>query len=324
MTPLLEIKDLRTYFHTQDGLVKAVDGVSYDLYRGETLGLVGESGCGKSVSALSVLRLIPSPPGRIVDGEIFFEGRDLLKLSEADIRKIRGNRIAMIFQEPMSSLNPVVTIGNQIAEPMILHKGMKKREALDECIRLLTKVHIPEAKSRLKAYAHQFSGGMRQRAVMAMGLGCDPDLIIADEPTTALDVTIQSQILELLKNLTRDLDMALIIISHNLGVVARYADRVNVMYAGRIVEKATAVDLYSDPRHPYTLGLMASVPRLDTDTREKLVPIEGQPPDLTAVPPGCAFHPRCNYATEQCGEDLPELRYVSDEHQTACWVNTNE
>jgi len=324
MAPLLEVKNLKTYFLTEDGLVKAVDGVSYDLKRGETLGLVGESGCGKSVSALSVLRLIPNPPGRIVGGEIFFEGRDLLKLSEEEIRAIRGNRIAMIFQEPMTSLNPVLTIGRQIAEPMELHKGMTKEQALQEAVTLLSKVHIPEAKRRLGAYAHQFSGGMRQRAMIAMGLGCSPELIIADEPTTALDVTIQAQLLELMKNLTRDFGMALIIITHNLGVVARYADRVNVMYAGRIVEKAAAAALYADPRHPYTLGLMASVPRLDVDTKKKLVPIEGQPPDLLAVPAGCAFHPRCRYVLDVCRKDSPELRQVGDKHEIACWVDVTK
>ena len=324
MTPLLEVKDLYTNFFTEDGVVKAVDGVSYDLYEGETLGLVGESGCGKTVSALSVLRLIPNPPGKIVNGEVIFQGQDLLHLSEEEICHVRGNKIAMIFQEPMTSLNPVLTIGRQIAEPMEIHEGLSKDEALAKSVTLLEDVQIPEAETRIKAYPHLFSGGMRQRAMIAMGLGCNPKLIIADEPTTALDVTIQAQLLELLKGLTQEFGTALIIITHNLGVVARYADRVNVMYAGRIIEKGTAMDIYADPRHPYTLGLMASVPRLDQDMKEKLVPIEGQPPDLLAVPKGCAFHPRCTYAVEQCRQETPVLEPVEKKHEKACWVNVRK
>jgi oligopeptide transport system ATP-binding protein len=322
--PLLEVKNLHTHFFTEDGIVKAVDGVSYDLHQGETLGLVGESGCGKTVSALSVLRLIPNPPGKVVEGEVFFEGRDLLTLSEDEICDVRGNRIAMIFQEPMTSLNPVLTIGRQIAEPMELHLDMSKEDALAKSVKLLEDVQIPEARTRITAYPHLFSGGMRQRAMIAMGLGCNPTLIIADEPTTALDVTIQAQLLELLKGLTQDFGTALIIITHNLGVVARYADRVNVMYAGRIVEKGTAREIYGDPRHPYTIGLMASVPRLDQDMKEKLVPIEGQPPDLLAVPNGCAFHPRCTYAIEKCRQEIPVLKSVTGKHETACWVNVKQ
>ena len=321
---LLEVKNLSTHFFTEDGLIKAVDGISYDLNEGETLGLVGESGCGKSVSALSLLRLIPNPPGKIVSGQVFFEGQDLLKLSEDEICSVRGNRMAMIFQEPMTSLNPVLTIGRQVMEPMELHKGMSKVEALMECLRLLTKVHIPEPRTRVNAYPHQFSGGMRQRAMIAMGLSCDPRLIIADEPTTALDVTIQAQLLELMKGLTRDFGTALIIITHNLGVVARYADRVNVMYAGRFVEKATARDLYKDPLHPYTIGLMASVPRLDQDVKQKLLPVEGQPPDLLSLPAGCAFHPRCSHRVEKCMEEAPRLKTVADNHEIACWVDVRE
>jgi oligopeptide/dipeptide ABC transporter ATP-binding protein len=324
MPPLLEVKNLSTHFFTDDGLVKAVDGVSYDLNEGETLGLVGESGCGKSVSAFSLLRLIPNPPGKIVEGQVFFEGQDLLKLSEDEICDVRGNRMAMIFQEPMTSLNPVLTIGRQVMEPMELHKAMSKDRALDECQRLLTKVHIPEARARIDSYPHHFSGGMRQRAMIAMGLSCDPKLIIADEPTTALDVTIQAQLLEVMKGLTRDFGTALIIITHNLGVVARYADRVNVMYAGRFVEKATARDLYKDPLHPYTIGLMASVPRLDQDVKQKLAPVEGQPPDLLSLPSGCAFHPRCSHRVERCMEETPKLRVVADNHEIACWVDVRE
>jgi len=322
--PLLEVKNLHTHFFTEDGIVKAVDGISYDLHEGETLGLVGESGCGKTVSALSVIRLIPNPPGKVVEGEILFEGRNLLALSEDEICDVRGNRIAMIFQEPMTSLNPVLTIGRQIAEPMELHLDMSKDDALSKSVTLLEEVQIPEAKTRITAYPHLFSGGMRQRAMIAMGLGCNPTLIIADEPTTALDVTIQAQLLELLKGLTQEFGTALIIITHNLGVVARYADRVNVMYAGRIVEKGTAREIYGDPRHPYTIGLMASVPRLDQDMKEKLVPIEGQPPDLLAVPKGCAFHPRCTYAIERCRQEVPILKSITGKHETACWVNVKQ
>ena len=321
MPPLLEVKDLRTYFFSDQGTVKAVDGVSFDVQEGETLGLVGESGCGKSVSALSILRLIPNPPGEIVGGEIFFEGQDLLNLSDEEIRKVRGNRIAMIFQEPMTSLNPVLTIGRQIAEPMEVHRNMSLKEALEKARELLGKVQIADSGTRVRDYPHQFSGGMRQRAMIAMGLGCNPRLIIADEPTTALDVTVQAQLLELLKNLTRDFSMALIIITHNLGVVARYANRVNVMYAGKIVEKGTARDIYEDPMHPYTIGLMASVPQLDQDVKKKLVPIRGQPPNLANVPKGCAFHPRCDYAVERCRKERPLLVSVGENHERACWVH---
>ena len=324
MPPLLEVKNLQTYFFGIDGIIKAVDGVSFDVHEGETLGLVGESGCGKSVSAFSILRLIPSPPGEILDGEIFFEGRDLLKLSDEEIRNVRGNRIAMIFQEPMTSLNPVLTIGRQIAEPMEVHRNMPLKEALRKARELLGKVQIADSGTRVGDYPHQFSGGMRQRAMIAMGLGCNPRLIIADEPTTALDVTVQAQLLELLKNLTRDFGMALIIITHNLGVVARYADRVNVMYAGKIVEKGSAHDIYEEPMHPYTIGLMASVPQLDQDVKKKLVPIRGQPPNLANVPDGCAFHPRCNYAVERCRKETPQLVLIGQNHERACWVDAQK
>ena len=324
MSPLLEVKDLQTYFFGDEGAVKAVDGISYDVNEGETLGLVGESGCGKSVSALSILRLIPNPPGQIIGGEIFFEGRDLLKLSDDEIRDVRGNRIAMIFQEPMTSLNPVLTIGRQVAEPMEIHRNMGLKEALQEAKNLLAKVQIADSGRRIRDYPHQFSGGMRQRAMISMGLGCNPRLIIADEPTTALDVTVQAQLLELLKNLTRDFSMALIIITHNLGVVARYADRVNVMYAGKIVEKGSAHDIYDNPMHPYTIGLMASVPQLDQDVKKKLVPIQGQPPNLAFVPEGCAFHPRCNHAIERCRNEIPKLISVGKNHEKACWVDVKK
>ena len=302
-------------------VVKAVDGISYDILEGETLGLVGESGCGKSVSAMSILRLVQSPPGKIIDGEIFFDGRNLLKLREEEIREIRGNEIAMVFQEPMTSLDPVFTIGRQIAEPVVVHKKVRMKEALIKAIELLGKVQIAEPARRIYDYPHQFSGGMRQRAMISMGLGCNPRLMIADEPTTALDVTVQAQLLELLKNLTRDFGMALIIITHNLGVVARYANRVNVMYAGRIVEKGSAEDVYMDPRHPYTIGLMASVPQLDQDVKSKLIPIQGQPPNLARVPGGCAFHPRCTHAVERCRIERPELEPVTENHEKACWID---
>jgi oligopeptide/dipeptide ABC transporter ATP-binding protein len=321
MAPLLEVKNLSTHFFTDDGLIKAVNRISYDINEGETIGLVGESGCGKSVSALSLLRLIPNPPGKIVEGEILFEGRDLFKLTEDEMCEVRGNKMAMIFQEPMNTLNPVRTIGWQISEPMEIHLGMSREAGLKKSVQLLTDVKIPEPAARVNAYPHLFSGGMRQRTVIAMGLGCNPKLIIADEPTTALDVTTQAQLLELMKNLTKNYGTALIIITHNLGVVARYADRINVMYAGRIIEKGTAIDIFKNPRHPYTEGLMASVPRLDLDTRKKLVPIEGQPPDFLHIPSGCSFHPRCVYAFDRCRVETPELILISEQHEAACWRN---
>ncbi|HVN71437.1 MAG TPA: ABC transporter ATP-binding protein [Desulfomonilia bacterium] len=317
---LLQVRNLSTYFLADNGVVKAVDDISYDLEEGETLSIVGESGCGKTVSALSLLRLIPDPPGKIVNGKIIFEGRDLLTLSEDEICDIRGNRMAMIFQEPMTSLNPVLTIGHQVMEPLMLHKGMNRKEALKECIELLKGMQIPDARTMVGAYPHQFSGGMRQRVMVSMGLSCNPRLIIADEPTTALDVTIQAELLDLMKKLTRDHFTALIIITHNLGIVARYADKVIVMYAGRIVEKALTRELYRSPLHPYTIGLMESVPRLDQDIKQKLRPIEGQPPDLAYLPSGCSFHPRCRRAMERCRRESPTLREVSDNHEAACWI----
>jgi oligopeptide transport system ATP-binding protein len=317
---LLKVRNLSTNFFMDSGIIKAVEDVSYDLDEGETLGIVGESGCGKSVSALSIMRLIPDPPGKIVKGEVIFEGRDLMTLGEDEMCNIRGNRIAMIFQEPMTSLNPVLSIGRQVMEPLMLHKGMGRKAALKDCIELLNSVQIPDAASRIRAYPHEFSGGMRQRVMIAMGLSCNPKLIIADEPTTALDVTIQAELLELMKGLTHNRGTALIIITHNLGVIARYADKVIVMYAGRIIEKALTRDLYRRPRHPYTIGLMESVPRLDQDIRQKLLSIEGQPPDLACLPSGCAFHPRCRYVTDKCCHVTPELREVSDNHDIACWI----
>jgi oligopeptide transport system ATP-binding protein len=317
---LLEIKGLKTYFFTADGIVKAVDDISYDLNAGEILGLVGESGCGKSVSALSIMRLIPNPPGRIVGGQVAFENEDLLKIDDEEIRRVRGNRIGMIFQEPMTSLNPVLTIGRQITEPLELHLKMSKKDAWTRAGELLQTVGIPMAASRLGDYPHQFSGGMRQRVMIAMAMGCNPKLLIADEPTTALDVTIQAQILELIKKVNTEFGNAVIIITHNLGVVARYADRVNIMYAGKIIERGTATQIYKDPHHPYTMGLMASVPRLDEPRKEKLFSIEGMPPDLIDLPPGCPFRPRCAYAIKRCEEELPPLLPVGDGHRSACWV----
>jgi oligopeptide transport system ATP-binding protein len=322
--PLLEVRDLKTAFYTQDGVVQAVNGISYTLREGEALGLVGESGCGKSVSALSIMRLIPTPPGRIVGGEVLFEGRDLLKLSDEGIRKVRGNRIAMIFQDPMTSLNPVLTIGRQITEALELHKGMNRTTARKRAIELLDMVGIPSAASRIDDYPHQFSGGMRQRVMIAMALSCEPKLLIADEPTTALDVTIQAQILDLIRRLQKDLGMALILITHDLGVVAGIADRINVMYAGYIVETAPANEVFEDPRHPYTLGLLRSIPRIDEPRKEKLIPIEGLPPDLINTSSGCPFAPRCTFAVEQSHHENPKLRPVGNEHFVACWVDVKE
>ncbi len=324
MTPLLEISDLTTEFHTRDGVVHAVNGMSLDLEEGETLGIVGESGCGKSVSMLSVLRLI-QPPGRIVGGKIFFQGQNLLAMSEAHMRRVRGHRIAMIFQDPMTSLNPVLSIGHQIGEALELHLRMDRRQARRHSIELLEMVNIPSAADRIDDYPHQFSGGMRQRVMIAMALSCNPQVLIADEPTTALDVTIQAQIIDLVKTLRDELGMAIIWITHDLGVVASLADRVQVMYAGYVVERAEARAFYRRPRHPYSLGLLASLPRLDADaqavTRRRLTPIEGLPPDLIALPEGCPFRPRCAYAIDRCQQENPPLRDVGDASQVACWVD---
>ena len=321
MNTLLRVKDLRTYFTTRDGVVKAVDGVTYDIQEGETIGLVGESGCGKSVSALSILRLITDPPGRIIGGSVEFEGRDLLTLNDAEMRGVRGNRIAMVFQEPMTSLNPVLTIGRQLTEGLELHLQMSKGEARSRAGELLQIVGIPNAAQQLKSYPHQFSGGMRQRVMIAMALSCNPKLLIADEPTTALDVTIQAQILELLQKLSADTGTSVLIITHNLGVIARYANRVNVMYAGRIVESGTTRDLFTNPQHPYTKGLLKSVQRLDQDRTQKLSIIEGTPPDLINLPQGCAFQPRCAFAVSECSMDAPSLTDRGNGHMAACFVD---
>jgi oligopeptide/dipeptide ABC transporter ATP-binding protein len=320
---LLEIDNLQTHFFTSAGVVKAVDGVSYTVEQGETVAVVGESGSGKSVTAMSIMRLIPWPPGKIVGGSVNFDGKDLLALTEDQMRDIRGRDIGMIFQEPMTSLNPVLTIGLQLTEPMIAHLDMSEEAAMEKAAKLLDLVGISEPKRRLSQYPHHLSGGMRQRVVIAMALACDPKLIIADEPTTALDVTIQAQILELMKNLTRDLGVAMIIITHNLGVVARYADRVNVMYAGRIIESGTATEIYHKPRHPYTLALLKSVPRMDRQRSEKLDPVEGQPPDLTKLDQGCSFRPRCRFATDECEKSFPALEEVGPGHTSACFEKDN-
>jgi oligopeptide/dipeptide ABC transporter ATP-binding protein len=317
---LLEVIDLHTEFATRHGVVRAVDGVSWDVAEGETVALVGESGCGKSVSALSVMRLVSQPAGRITSGRIVFKGRDLLTLSEEEMRRVRGREIAMIFQEPMTSLNPVLTIGRQLTEGLETHLGMDIAAARKRAVELLAMVGIPDPARRLPQYPHQFSGGMRQRMMIAMALACEPALVLADEPTTALDVTIQAQILELMRELSRRLGVAMLIITHNLGVVARYADRVNVMYAGRIIERGTAREIYANPRHPYTLGLLRSVPRLDEPRRARLAPIEGQPPDLSRLPVGCAFTPRCAFRVERCEREAPVLTPVgAPGHVSACW-----
>jgi oligopeptide transport system ATP-binding protein len=321
MPSLLDVKGLTTQFFTQDGIVHAVNGISYTLNEGETLGIVGESGSGKSVGVMSLMRLIPTPPGKISGGEVLFEGRDLLKISDDEMRSIRGNKIAMIFQDPMTSLNPVLTVGRQISEALELHLGMDKKQARERTIELLKMVGIPSAADRIGNYPHQFSGGMRQRVMIAMGLSCNPQLLIADEPTTALDVTIQAQIISLVKRLRDEIGMAIIWITHDLGVVAGLADRVMVMYAGRIVEESPVKELYKNPRHPYTLGLLGSIPRLDEDRPDKLASIEGLPPDLVDYPKGCPFYARCRYRLDRCLEAPPPLEPVGVGHKAACYVD---
>ncbi|MBI3970144.1 MAG: ABC transporter ATP-binding protein [Chloroflexi bacterium] len=323
--PLLSVRDLRTQFYTADGIVKAVDKVSFDLYPGQTLGIVGESGGGKSQTALSIMRLIPDPPGKIAGGQILFEGRDLLKMSDEQIRRVRGKEIAMIFQDPMTSLNPVLTINRQISEALQLHLGMDRGQARNRSIELLEMVGIPSAKTRIDDYPHQFSGGMRQRVMIAMALSCHPKLLIADEPTTALDVTVQAQILDLIRSLAKEFGTATILITHNLGVVAGMCDDIIVLYAGRVAEQATAGDLFGDPAHPYTMGLLRSVPRLDEVRKERLVPIEGLPPDLIDLPDNCAFNPRCIYAADRCRAEKPSLVEVGpNDHRAACWFPRGE
>jgi len=319
---LLEIKNLKTYFFLSDGISRAVDGVDIEIFKGKTLGLVGESGCGKSVTALSILRLVPSPPGRIVSGEIIFNNQDLIKLSAEEIRKIRGNKISMIFQEPMTSLNPVFTVGDQIAEVFRLHKGLSKRESLQEAKRMIELVKIPAPEQRIKEYPHQMSGGMRQRVMIAMALSCDPDLLIADEPTTAVDVTVQSQILELMENLKAQFNSSILMITHNLSVIAKIADYVAVMYAGLIMEYADVNEIFENPQHPYLISLLKSIPRLDkvTETIVKLKVIEGTVPDPLHYPTGCRFHPRCEFVMERCKVEEPEMKEIKENHFARCFL----
>jgi len=321
MTTLLKVENLRTQFKTESGIVKAVDGVSYHIDEQEIVGLVGESGCGKSVSQLSVMQLV-SAPGEIIGGKVMFEGQDLLEFKPKgpEMRAIRGAKIAMIFQEPMTSLNPVLTINQQVTEMLELHMGMSREEAKEAAITLLATVGIPSARDRIDDYPHQFSGGMRQRVMIAMALSCIPSILIADEPTTAVDVTTQAELLELMKKMVEQFRASLVIVTHNLGVVARYANRIYIMYAGRIVESGTTEEIFGDPRHPYTIGLLNCIPRLDAEEGRKLVPIEGLPPNLINMPPNCAFQPRCSSGTERCfREPWPPLRYVGGKHYVACF-----
>ncbi len=315
---VLEVENLCTYFSTRWGIVKAVDGVSFSLRRGETLGIVGESGCGKSVTMLSLMRLIPSPPGEIVNGRIMLQGQDLLQLSENEMSKVRGSQIALIIQDPMTSLNPVFSIGSQVNEAIKIHQDIPKRSVMEHTLSVLRKVNIPAAESRVKDYPHQLSGGMRQRVVGAIGISCEPSVLIADEPTTSLDVTIQAQYLKLLKDLQQQSNLALIFITHDFGVVAKMCDRVAVMYAGKVVETGGVREIFNSPSHPYTEALLASVPKLEEDV-ERLYAIEGQPPALHDLPPGCSFADRCPYVMERCREEFPPAFQVSESHQSACW-----
>jgi oligopeptide transport system ATP-binding protein len=317
--PLLRVRDLRTWFHTDDGLVKAVDGVDFDLDPGETLGLVGESGCGKSVTALSVMGLIPQPPGEHPSGEIHYGGSDLLHASGRELKELRGNRLAMIFQDPMTSLNPYLTVERQLTEVLQIHRGASRREARGRSIEMLERVGISDPAARIDDYPHQFSGGMRQRVMIAMALLCEPELLIADEPTTALDVTIQAQILELMNDLKRDFGTAVILITHDLGVVAGMTDRILVMYGGRVIEEGLTDELFAHPAHPYTRGLLRSVPRLDEGEREELVPIPGLPPHPSDLPAGCHFHPRCSVAVERCHREYPDVVRFGERRWAACW-----
>ncbi len=325
--PVLELDDLRTHFDTRDGVVKAVDGLSFAVRPGEILGIVGESGCGKSITSLSVMQLVPSPPARYASGEIRYNGRDLLKASDADMRKIRGNDISMIFQDPMSSLNPVLSIGDQLTEAIMLHQGMKPKAALDHAQEMMELVHIPEPRRRLGEYPHQLSGGMRQRVMIAMALSCNPSVLIADEPTTALDVTIQAQILALMEEIRDKMKTAIILITHDLGVVAEMCDRVLVMYAGRKVEEADVIEIFERPQHPYTRGLMRSVPRITGDEAPekgaRLSEIPGIVPALTDLPPGCTFAARCPFAQDHCREKYPPLELKKPDHLAACWESAN-
>jgi len=316
--PVLKVENLRTYFRTRWGEVKAVDGVSFELRKGETLGIVGESGSGKSVTMLSMMRLIPMPPGRIVEGSITLDGEDLLQLSESEMSKVRGSKIALIIQDPMTSLNPVLSIGNQVTEAIRIHQDIPKRSVMEKALEVLRKVNIPAAESRIRDYPHQMSGGMRQRVVGAIGISCQPLVLIADEPTTSLDVTIQAQYLKLLRDLQQESGMSLIFITHDFGIVAKMCDRVAVMYAGRIVEEGTVRDIFNAPSHPYTEALLASVPKMEEDV-DRLYAIEGQPPLLHDLPVGCAFADRCQYVMDRCREEYPPEFPVAEGHYSACW-----
>jgi oligopeptide/dipeptide ABC transporter ATP-binding protein len=317
--PLLQVRDLRTYFTGRSGVARAVDGVSFDLRQGETLGLVGESGSGKSVTCLSVVRLVPQPAGKIVSGEVLFDGQDLLKLSEDDMREVRGSQIAYITQDPLASLDPLFRIGQQVGEPMLAHKRASRSNLRDKVVDMLQRVRIPAAAARYRQFPHEISGGMRQRVVAALALGCHPKLLIADEPTTALDVTVQAQLLRLFRDLQQDWNLAIILVTHDFGIVARACDRVAIMYAGRMVEVATVVDIFERPSHPYTIGLMASVPTLER-RQDRMLSIEGQPPDVRNIPPGCPFAPRCTYRREICEREYPAVTGLGDGHQVACWA----
>jgi peptide/nickel transport system ATP-binding protein len=318
VSALLEVKDLRTYFAADEGEFKAVDGISFSLDRGRTLGIVGESGCGKSVTSLTIMGLVPQPPGRIAGGQVLFDGADLLQLDRTEMSELRGNRLSMIFQEPMTSLNPVFTIGDQIIEGIRRHRKVGQTEARDRAIEMLRRVRIPSPERRIDEYPHKLSGGMRQRVMIAMALACDPQLLIADEPTTALDVTIQAQILELMRALRDELGTAIILITHDLGVIAELAQDVVVMYAGRIVEQVAVAGLFDDPQHPYTVGLLGSIPKLH-ETQERLAAIEGMVPNPTAMPQGCKFNPRCPFAIDKCRAEEPPLMEVKPGHRAACW-----
>lgn len=317
-SPMLDIKDLSVEFQTVEGTVHAINNLSYSLDEGETLGIVGESGSGKSVSSLGIMKLIPNPPGKIVNGEILYNGKDLAKISEKDMEKIRGNEISMIFQEPMTSLNPIITCGKQIAESLILHRGMKKKEAMQTAVEMMKEVGIANPEKRVHEYPHQMSGGMRQRVMIAMALACNPKILICDEPTTALDVTIQAQILDLIRKLNKEMGTAIIMITHDLGVVSELCKKVIVMYTGRIVEEAPSEDIFKKPLHPYTIGLISAIPKI-TKERDPLTTIEGVVPNPTEIIEGCSFWPRCNYATEQCKKEEPPMVQVEEKRKVRCW-----
>lgn len=321
---ILQVQGLQTYFHTDEGIVKAVDGITFDLHKGETMGIVGESGSGKSVTNLSIMNLIPNPPGKIVGGKVLYHNKDLVTLSDKELQDLRGNKISMIFQDPMSSLNPFLRISTQMIETIILHQKLDKKAAKEKAIDMLRLAGIPAPEKRIDSYPHQFSGGMRQRVMIAMGLSCNPEILIADEPTSALDVTIQAQILELMQDLTKRLGTAVIMITHSLGVVAGMCDTIYVMYAGRVVEKGFTKDIFAEPKHPYTQGLIKSVPRLDKENKDRLYSIPGQPPNVIDLPPCCPFYPRCSATMPICKMKYPPLKTFENAHTTSCWLYASE